>query len=448
MGLDLNAPNFAGTAAMASGGAGNLNLQAPGALGLQALQIRKQEEDAKRRAAIERMALSQQGALALGNQDIARQGLVLQQEQQQGNQDIARQGLLQDGNQFDARMGMEQAKLGFDQEQLAAQNQLGADQISQRDREALMQAQQKEMARLVDMNKEDLKERGRFASFGLVAFNKAKTPEEKQQVRTMFLEEAGQKKYLSKEELALASKMPLSQFGDAMGMKMMQYGSATEFKALSDANEEKSSGGTYVELPDGTKIRSEPTKANTTALQKTVMDKEKGLQQLGKMREGYKENYFTAGGQTKNYLSSTAEWLSDVPGAAQATEALAGAATGKTKEERSDMLRNTTAYLNNVEQFFFDYQHEITGAAAAKEEIDRLRGAMANKSLSPSQFLGALDQVVAKYAGEAEFKKNVLREGLDVSKKDGDPNDALRQFLKGKNKYSESEIEAFIKGKK
>ena len=442
MAIDIQAPNLSGLTAIA-GKSAPLNLTPTGALGLQALQQRQANEAALRASALEKMQLQQQGELALRSQNIQRQALALQAQQQD------RQGLLanREIELKQKQLGMQgsqfQDEMGLKQQQLAQQGMLGQGALDV-DKQRLFQEQQRDMmAKLMSDKKEAIQEKGAFASYGLIAMKQAKSPEEAAQIRTAILDEAVAKKYMSPEEAKRNAQIPISQFNIGLGAQLINIGAAKDYKDAMDANKpQHPSGQTIIKQADGTEIiMNEPTKSVTSEVQKDLKDRELALQKLAPIRNEFKENYFTYKGQADVGMSKIAEKSEGIPGLEFITDKVAGAMTGKDKKERAAEIRDMTKYVNAVEQFFQgDYRKPITGAGAGLDEIKDLRRNFINGEMSPSEFAGALDQVVQKYTSEAEFNKNILKEGLDVSP------DLVRQYkqLPQYKDWSEEKIQRAI----
>lgn len=446
MAIDIQQPNYSGLVAIA-GKSAPLNIQPTGVLGLQALQQAQANQAALRANALGQAQLQQQGQMGLLSNQMQSRALDLQAEQQQ------RQGLLSQNElglkraQLGMQAGQFQDELSLKQQQLGQQ---GAEQTGEMDLKNRMLAEEtakRQMVELMAEKKEKLQEKGAFASFALLAMTGAKTTEEASQIRTEVLKEARSKNLMSPEELKTASQMPISQFQNALKYKVMQFGQVKEYKDMLDAQKpEKTSSGTHISFnPDGTvsEISTDPTSAVKTETMKELKARELGLQQLAVIRDRFDPAQFTYAGKAGRGASALAELSKGTPGLEQVTELGAKAITGQGPEDRAKGLQVANAYLNSVEQFFNTYRKDITGAAAAEKELERLRASFINSDLSPSQFKGALDQLLSKYTSEAEFNKNVLNKGLDVSPK----NEALRQHLKSLNKYSDDEINNYLRGK-
>ena len=192
MPLQINAPDLSGLNVRSSGG---LNIAPTGALGLQAIQTASSVSSARRQAELEQARLQQQAMIAnqqaaLRQQEMARQSSIANQQAI-----LERQRMAQQGNQFAQGQALDAAKL-------AQTDRLDERKIGVMEQQMAAEAQQKEMAKLIDMDKQVLNKRGAFASYGLMSLKGAKTPEEAQQIKTEILKEAVAEGHISKEEAA------------------------------------------------------------------------------------------------------------------------------------------------------------------------------------------------------------------------------------------------------
>ncbi len=417
MAIDIQQPNYSGLVAIAGKNA-PLNLQPTGALGLQALQQQQANQASLRSDAMGRMQLAQQGQLGLLSNRTQNRAMDLQQQQQnrqgllaQANQNLDQQKLAQQGNQF-------QSELGLKQQQMAMQGLEHKDQQDLKNRILAEQTAKDQMTKLMSEGKQAVHEKGAFASYGLLAMSGAKTPEEAAQIKAEILKEAADKKYMTAEELKAASQMPISQFQNGLKYKVMQFGQVKEYKDMMDAQQpaKSANGLSVIQHADGsTEITSTPTQSTKSEIQKDIKNTEKAMTQIGKLKNDYNPDYFTYKGQADAYISKEAEKSKGTPGLESVSNLAAKVLTGKSPEERADFIEKRSKYMNNIEQVFNTYKKEITGAAAGEREIEMLRKSFLNGDMAPSEFQGAMEQVVSKYKSEADINKNVLNKGIDVS---------------------------------
>jgi len=446
MAIDIQQPNYSGLVAIA-GKSAPLNIAPTGALGLQALQQGQANQASLRDAALRQQAIQQQGQLGLLSNQTQNRALDMQNMQQQ------RQGLLAKNAQTleQQKLGMQgsqfQDEMELKRDQMALQGQQAAGDADLKNRILAEDVAKRQMVELMADKKEKIQEKGAFASYGLIAMKGAKSSEEAQQIKMEFLREAGEKKLMSPEELKAASQMPISQFQNALKYKVMQFGQVKEYRDMMDAQAPAaaSSSGTQISFNEDGSIASyssTPTMGTKTEMQKDIKNNEKAMTQIEKLQKDYDPSYFTFKGQADASTSKFAEKSKGTPGLEGASNLAASVVTGKSPEERAQFIEKRSQYINNIEQVFNTYKKEITGAAAGEREIEMLRKSFLNGDMSPSEFQGAMEQVVSKYKSEGDINKSALTTGIDVSPS----STGLTQYLKAKG-YSDEEINAALGGK-
>lgn len=454
MAIDIQQPNYSGLVALA-GKSAPLNIQPTGALGLQALQQVQANQASLRDDAARRMALQQQGQMGLLSNITQNRALDMQNANQQ------QQGLL-----AQKEMGLKQAQMGiqagqFQDEMALKQAQLGQQgsqyqgEMDLKNRLLAEETAKRQMVQLMSEKKQDLHDKGAFASYGLLAMSGAKTPEEANQIRTSILKEAGDKGYMSEDELKAAAQMPLSQFQNGLKYKVVQMGLVKEHKMMVEASKPApDKSGTQISFnPDGSiaSYSSMPTQGTRSEIQKDIKNNEKAMSQLDKIQEGYDPDFFTYRNQAGASLSKEAEKAKGIPIWENITNLAAGAVTGKDPEQRAEFLKKRTQYINNLEQVFLAFKKEMTGTAAGPTEIENIRKSTLNGDMSPSEAVGAMDQLRSKYGTMSSIDKKAISQGIDVTP---NSNEALVQRLKsiknpdGSSKYSDAEINNYLKGSK
>lgn len=418
MPLELQPPNFAALAAMAANGAGSLNLSVPGNLGLQGLQLSQQQREANQRNLLGQMQLRQQGDIALGQQRNQRNELAQQGQYQQGllAQQAAQLQQQQAAQQQSGLLG--QGNLDVARQQLAQQGQLGQAGLDV-EKQKLFQIQQaKEIEKLLGEKKEKLEEKGAYAAYVRLALEKAKTPEEAQQIRIDSLKEAVKKGYYTKEEADIASRGPLSQFKSLTEMEAFKNGKAAELKALMEMNKDKTKSGTNLTIsPDGTvEYSSTPTTANVTKAQGDVTARELAEGQFKILEDNYNPEYFTDRNQFGAWLAKHAERKKGIPLAEQTLDFLSSTVlSSKSPEEKAEFLKNRKSYFNTVDQLFNAYKKEITGQSQGIKELEAIKQSFINGEMSPSEFVGGLQQVRDKFKTEANYNKKLLQQGVNAT---------------------------------
>jgi hypothetical protein len=443
MALNINAPNLSGLAALASGSS-NLNLQNPGALGLQAVQMLQQQQIANRNAALERMRMQQTGELALRQQGLDRAQLEMQQNVANQRAQSEKAGMALDARKLGLLQQGQEAKLA--QQQFNDDRQFGLDaakagmEQQNKQQDLMFKYQQEEMKKFMADKKEALQEKGAFYSYARTAMDKLESPEEKQQLKLEILKEAQDKGYATKEEAAIATKMPLSTFNSVLESKIINAGMAKQYKDMNPDKKDSKDGTMRITGPGGVVMEYSPLSPGAeTEAQKSVMNKDEVVSQIEKLQKDYNRDYFTYANQAGAAVSAGAEKWKGTPVMEQGSELLASVLTGKSPKEREAFLAERKSYMNTLGQVFNAYRKEITGAGAGLDEIKRLEQDFANGNMSPSELKGALDQIVTKYKAESDRYKASLKEGIKVGSYKrqqlidmGHPPEEVDKFLKSK----------------
>lgn len=425
MAIQINPVDFRG---FALGGVGTPQLPQVGALGLQAAQsVMSQQSAAADRAAQERMNMAR---IRSSDEAMLRQNIM------------ERNKLGQQNDQFNKSLGLDKNKLALLKSQNLAENAMKAEQMGKEydlssqkiDLAKVEQEYNKwkstqenarenlklEMIQLKEKKTEEIQTMGAFATTARLSMDKVKDPADARTLQLSILDDAVKSKYITADQAKQMRSMPVSSFKNALDFKIMQLDKVAEYKAMNDIQNPKekgksSGGGMEIIAPDGTVVKMQGLNTPVQGkLQQDVLDKEKGLSQFEEIEKGYDPDYFTYRNQKGAGAASVAQKSKGIPLIEQGAEALAGVLTGKTKEERAEFLSKRKAYMNGVEQMFNTYKKEITGAAAGEKEIEQIRNSFINGDLSPSEFKGALEQIVDRYKSESTQAKKALGSGLDI----------------------------------
>lgn len=424
MPIQINPVDFRG---FALGGVGTPQLPQVGALGLQAVQsIMSQQDSAANRDAQERMNMAR---IRSNDEAMLRQNIM------------ERDKLAKQDNQFQKSLGLDKNKLALLKSQNLAENAMKAQQNGQEydlasqkvdlakveqhynmwkgQREEAQKGLQLEMDQLKEKKVEEIQTMGAFATTARMSMDKVKDPADARTLQLSILDDAVENKYITADQAKQMRNMPVSSFKNALDFKIMQLDKVVEYKAMNDIQNPKQQGqGGTLEIvqPDGTVVKMQGlTTPAKTENQKNLINNEKNLSQFEQLEKEYDPAFFTYKNQAGAKLSKEAEKSSDIPIVGQAADFMANAVTGMNKEERGKFLERRTKYMNSLEQMFNAYKHEITGAAAGKDEIEMIRKSVLNGEMSPSEAKGALEQIIKKYKSESDQYKKTLGSGLDVT---------------------------------
>jgi len=424
MAIQINPVDFRG---FALGGAGTPQLPQVGALGLQAAQlIMSQQNAAADRAAQERMNMAR---IRSSDEAMLRQNIM------------ERNKLEQQNNQFQQSLGLDKNKLALLKSQNLAENAMKAQQNGQEydlasQKIDLAKVEQEfnkwksiqdnarenlklEMIQLKDKKTDEINTMGAFATTARLSMDKVKDPADARTLQLSILDDAVKSKYLTADQAKQMRNMPVSSFKNALDFKIMQLNKVAEYKAMNDIQNPKengkSSGGMEIVAPDGTIVKMQGlTTPTQTENQKNLITNEKNTTQFEQLEKDYDPAFFTYKNQAGAKLSKEAEKTGDIPVVGAATDLLANAVTGMDKEQRGQFLEKRTKYMNNLEQMFNAYKHDITGAAAGEKELEMIRKSVLNGEMSPSEAKGALEQIKVKYKAESDLYKKNLGQGLNV----------------------------------
>jgi len=424
-GLDISPANLSGLAALASRGDTNLNLPVPGELGLKALQLNMQQDQAKKEELYKLLALQQQA-------------------RSQDYQTLASSRGSGGGSSYPQSIpNVEELK-----QQLAALNQPQLNQTQQQanPQQKVLESLQKEMTKLLDEDDASTKEKGEFALQFKNMLDQASTPEEAHQIRNEGLKIARANKYLTSEEVDAASKLPLSQFKRGLEFKAMQYGLANKYKDSQKGTEEVS--------PD----TSELSAATKTQAQKDIVMSEDNIRQLEDLFSQVPDNFFGASSLGQQ-ATKAQEWGENIPGI--------GKFVSPSKEAKAD-LKKYSSFQGKAEGLSLQIIKQLSGVAYTDAQLEYLKSILPSigASTTKSQFEGRSQALFDWFNGIKEHRQNLLKNKIPLGSKEynkqmkdfvlpskdeeapPDNYNELRQFLKKKNKYSDEEIETYIDSKR
>jgi hypothetical protein len=154
--------------------------------------------------------------------------------------------------------------------------------------------------------------------------------------------------------------------------------------------------GTNVSVVIGDNGNVDPTKRTQQELQKSIMNAEKQRASLAKIAEDFDGSYLTYFGKTRGAFGSVMDKLG-------------------MKGRAVNYAADANAFKAKVRQLFNAYRKEITGAAAAVAELDRLEASFLNdKNLGPTSFATLLTNMDVAYGEGIEVMKTTYREGFNI----------------------------------
>lgn len=136
-------------------------------------------------------------------------------------------------------------------------------------------------------------------------------------------------------------------------------------------------------------------KSATNALESSILTDSDLIQRGARLMREYRPEFLTYQGQLDNWVTKQAEKLGRDPG-----------------EVRKETLKAKTRFTMSIEQLFNQYRKEITGAAAAVAELDRLKKSFINMDMGPSEFEAGMELFMEESARALRLKRRLLREGV------------------------------------
>lgn len=136
--------------------------------------------------------------------------------------------------------------------------------------------------------------------------------------------------------------------------------------------------------------------AATNDIQKQMDDLTLQKQQVERIGQLYDPSFLTYWGKIKGGAASVLDKV------------------GVAGPQDRDFLTKQTQFNQNVEQVFNLYRKDITGAAAAVAELDRLKKAVINTDQSPTEFKAALGEFARALERGLAIKTQLLSEGIPL----------------------------------
>lgn len=194
--------------------------------------------------------------------------------------------------------------------------------------------------------------------------------------------------------------------------------------------------------PDGTVQIGGPVplgRAASNQEQKSLATETNLLSRMGSLGEmlgiGPDGRMSTDARDMLTYQSQATDWL------ANRAEKL-GVDVGETQREA---IRFRTQFNTTVEQLFNAYRQEITGAAAAVAELERLKKSFLNIDMGPTQLEAAYEQYSSELQRSMRVRNKLIRQGFDPStEEDGKVFD--REFLAGGDDTPEERFAELMAG--
>jgi hypothetical protein len=176
--------------------------------------------------------------------------------------------------------------------------------------------------------------------------------------------------------------------------------------------------GNSIELPKGTRLFTTGktsgdlqagglTTAQEGKTQGSILVRQRQLRELSKVTEGKLNKFLSAKGRSISSFGTLLDYAQGLGGGrvAEITKAMSGVDPVKFAAE-------SRVLFEDLEGFFNVYKKEITGAAAAVQEIKQLRLAVINKDIPPAQAIASLESLISKIDQNLEADFSALEGGV------------------------------------
>jgi hypothetical protein len=204
-------------------------------------------------------------------------------------------------------------------------------------------------------------------------------------------------------KLRLAGIDPQSQEGQRI-IKADLIGQQISFESTPE-------GGTEIRIGKGAAEDRKGLERSTKGqLEKNIVEKTLRLDRLAEIGRLAKPEFFQYGPQFADWISVKAEKAGIEPSALQ-----------------KQAIDERTRFMQQLGREASQYRREITGAAAAVKELDRLMSEIINKNLSWTQFQSAWKGYVSENARALRIYKQFLKEGMQGNPKN--PNSPIARAL-------------------
>lgn len=189
----------------------------------------------------------------------------------------------------------------------------------------------------------------------------------------------------------------------AQAMEMMHLGLNKQAERLiANAITGKTEQGISLD-ENGNLVVTGNGKAVTNDLQQSQAKDVLLMGDINRVGETFKPEYLTVFGQLKNKYSNVKEKYLG----------------GTLSPEERQSVEGFSRFTSGLEQAFNSYRSSITGAAAAVQELDRLKVSFINGDMSPTQFQASWSEFKGKLQRGMRIRNELLAKGLDPKTAEG-----------------------------
>jgi len=210
----------------------------------------------------------------------------------------------------------------------------------------------------------------------------------------------------------------------------------TQLVLGNDSGEFFDTNGKQLILPEGARLTttgktstdkesdfSQITPAIKTKLQEGILDKQQQLRKLSKLNSEKFDRFLTTKGRAAAQFGKVLDYGQGLGGKSISNlyENVAG-------YNPIDFAAESRVVFEDLEKFFNKYRKEITGAAAAVAELQKLRKAILSGDLPPAQAKASLDSLINEIDGNLDADFNNLENGIKRDTSEDKIND-IRKIL-------------------
>lgn len=194
----------------------------------------------------------------------------------------------------------------------------------------------------------------------------------------------------------------------------------TQLVLGNDSGEFFDTNGKPLILPEGARLTttgktsadkdsdfSQITPATKTNLQKGVRDKQEQLRKLSNLSSEKFDRFLTTKGRTTAQFGKVLDYAQGLGG-----ESISNLYENVAGYNPIDFAAESRVVFEDLEKFFNKYRKEITGAAAAVAELQKLRKAILSGDLPPAQAKASFDSLINEINGNLDADFNNLENGI------------------------------------
>lgn len=292
------------------------------------------------------------------------------------------------------------------------------------EQQSKMQQAQMAIEQMSKLEESKLNQITGLSAAGIIRLESAKSPEELEIAKNDIISMSVGEGVLTEDQAKAFMELSPQQLLSTLHFYYQTGSKGAELKNLR-GDKDKGVGGSTVTLPDGTVIQTQtPTDPTMNEAQKSIVSNEKILSDVEVLEEQFNsfqkdpvmKGFLTVKGRHNLAAANASEDYEGYPIVGSVVQKGAQLFTGMSKEEQKEYIQKGEQFNTTIEQLFNAYRVEVTGAAAALAELDRLQKSYLNKEINGEQFIGRAQAIVDKAKRENKIDGSVLTQGVPVYK--------------------------------